>query len=295
MTHLSFGGTVIHATNHPLGTIFQHTLPCLISLDLGSLILCDDPDWSRQSLTRFLRNNPTIQHLSLGKERPIRNIFFDLDPPSLSPGFLPDLRSFEGFPENMGVMAGAQVQCLDRLQSLALVSTEDQLQDMESMFLALSGRIFPSVQRLHVELYSELSHRMHSNVTFLSHINCMQFGFGNLCPNATEIFAKLPPTYGVSRLFYCCGVHVLHCIFTGSQDTLGRLFASYKNLERLSIPLLCLSLNMSANQTEFFGPIAQQCPKLQFVNARKPGLQNEDIVFSLCRDDGGNLVGVSGA
>lgn len=292
MTHLSFGGTVVHGTNHPVSAIFQYTFPGLISLDLGSLTVCDEPDWSRQSVTQFLLNNPGIQHLSLGKERPLRNIFFDLHPPSLSPGFLPHLRSFEGFPKNMVVMAGAQVKCLDQLQSLALVSTEGE-EDMEAMFSAFPGRILPSVRRLHVELYSgELSHRMPSNVNFMSHINWM-LGFGGLCPNATEVFAKLPPVCGVSRWFFCCAVHVPYGIFIESQEMLRRLFVSFKSLESLSIPLLSLSLNMSANQIEFFGPIAQQCPRLQFVKARKPGLQKGNIVFSFCRNDVGNLVEVS--
>jgi hypothetical protein len=192
VTHLSFGGTVIHTENHVLQSIFEYQFPSLLSVELGSLGICHDLPWSHRSLTQFLNRNGTIQHLSLGKEKLVdQDTFFQLHEHLLmvSPNFLPKLMSFEGFPENMVVMARAHVQCLDRLHFLALVSSDDDAHDIQGMFEALLEQGLPSIRQLSVELCCAPNGHAHSDVTFLSHVHCMEV-FAKLCPNATEVFAK---------------------------------------------------------------------------------------------------------
>ena len=107
----------------------------------------------------------------------------------LAPNFLPKLMTFEGFPENIVVMARAQVQCLDRLHFLALVSSANDARDIQGMCEALSERGLPSIRQLSVELRCAPHAHTHSDVTFLSHVHCMEV-FAKICPNVTEVFAK---------------------------------------------------------------------------------------------------------
>ncbi len=184
---------MIHTINHSLQSIFEYHFPSLLSVELGSLSICHDLPWSYRSLTQFLNRNTTIQHLSLGKEKLVnRDTFFQLHEHLLrvSPNFLPNLMSFEGFPENIAVMARAHVQCLDRLHFLALVSSDDDAHDIQSMCEALLERGLPSIRQLSVGICcAPTNGHTHPNVTFLSHIHCME-AFSKLCPNATEVFAK---------------------------------------------------------------------------------------------------------
>jgi len=200
ITHISLSGSVVHDPGNSLSSLLSadNRFFGLVSVELGSLAGCLNLPWSSQALTQFLNVNPTIQHLSLGTQKPNPDISFQLHSPSLSGGFLPDLRSFEGFPEHLTLMAQANVQSLNQLESLALVSTEEDLEDMRRMLEALTLQSFPSVKYLHVELYpAELNFHAPFNVTFLVHGGVM-LGLGRLFPEVVNIYAKLPPINGVS-------------------------------------------------------------------------------------------------
>ncbi|CAA7263456.1 unnamed protein product [Cyclocybe aegerita] len=274
LTHIAWTGSISHQSDGQYDRLLNYTFNHLISLELGSLASSDNISSLNEKVTLFIKRHPLIQHLSMGKEKSSPT-FFQLDARHLDNTVLPNLRSFEGFPEHLVALFQADIASLVDLHTLSVFSNTENLSDVQGMFDVLHGQQYPQVTRLQVDLYLQaLNHQFESHVTFLPQRNLM-IAFADLCPNAIYISARLPP---------------LH------RDPLCSMFKSFASVETISFPHLSLSVHMPATveeQKQFFSPLAERCRNLRQIIRRRPEYtQLPDSVYTLRRSSLGELVRV---
>ncbi|KAF8965733.1 hypothetical protein BDZ97DRAFT_1918020 [Flammula alnicola] len=268
LTHISFTGRIVHRTGKPYDDFLMLRFPNLLSLALGSLIHTNSEERTNIAITEFILAHPLIEHLSLGREKPTY-MFFQLRPNLLQPDSLPCLKSFEGFPENVTVMASRKVRSLFKITSLSLRScTQSTFEDVTAMFEAVktadnTPMKFEFVKHLRFEFDVPLSHRMRSHVTPIGHRSLMD-EFSEICPIVSTWYGRLLPMYA---------------------EEFKEMFEMYENLETISLPKPSLFIRMGTSPMEYFLPLSRRCCKLKRVIARKPPYTElEDCVFMLTRD-----------
>ena len=213
LTHISFNGYL---------SLLEHTscyynfldlrFPLLTSLELGSLFNTTSQERSNTAITQFIIAHPNIHHLSLGKFR-IGTTSFQFDGSLLVEDSLPNLRSFEGFPMNITLLARSNVRCLLELTTLSLSSDlndsslEEMLETVKTRLGSGSGH-FPCVQNLRFEFHTDLSHRMETNASDLGHRRWVD-GFSEICPAVINWYGRLGP---VNRV-----ISISQVLFLGSQ------------------------------------------------------------------------------
>ena len=199
LTHISFNGhlSLLEHTSYYIFLDLQ--FPLLISLELGSLFNTTSQERSNTAITRFIIAHPNIRHLSLGKFRMGTNSF-QFDGSLLEEDSLPNLRSFEGFPMNITLLARSNVRCLPELTTLSLSS---DLNDLEEMFETVKTRLgsgsghFPCVRNLRFEFHTDLSHQMETHISNLAHRRWVD-GFSEICPAVINWYGRLGPVNQVS-------------------------------------------------------------------------------------------------
>ena len=204
LTHISFNGHL---------SLLEHTscyydfldlqFPLLTSLELGSLFNTSSQERSDTAITQFIIAHPNIHHLSLGKFR-IGTTSFQFDESLLVEDSLPNLRSFEGFPINITLLARSNVRCLPELTTLSLSSDLNDF-SLAEMFETVKTNLgsgsgsghFPCVQNLRFEFHTDLSHQMETHISDLSHRRCVD-GFSEICPAVINWYGRLGPVNRVS-------------------------------------------------------------------------------------------------
>ena len=205
LTHISFNGclSLLEDTS-----CYYHFLrlrfPLLTSLELGSLFNTTSQEQSDTAITRFIIAHPNVHHLSLGKFR-IGTTTFQFDENLLAQDSLPNLRSFEGFPTNITLLARSNVRCLLELTTLSLSSDLDD-SSLEEMLEAVKTTLgsgsgyFPCVRNLRFEFHTDLSHRMETHVSDLAHRRWVD-GFSEICPAVINWYGRLGPVNRVGSIF----------------------------------------------------------------------------------------------
>ena len=203
LTHISFNGHLsLPEHNISYYNFLVLEFPLLTSLELGSLFDTTSQERSDAAITRFIIAHPNIDHLSLGKSQ-IGTTSFQFDGSLLEEGSLPNLRSFEGFPKNITLLARSNVRCLLELTALSLFSdlNDPSLAEMFETVKALgsgSGH-FPCVQNLRFEFHTDLSHRMQTHISDLAHRRWVD-GFSEICPAVINWYGRLGSVNRVSLI-----------------------------------------------------------------------------------------------
>jgi hypothetical protein len=202
LTHISFNGHLsLLEHNSCYYEFLDLRFPLLTSLELGSLFDTTSQEQSDTAITQFIIAHPNIHHLSLGKVR-IGITSFQFDGTLLAEDSLPNLRSFEGFPMNITLLARSNVRCLPELTTLSLSSDLDD-SSLEEMFETVKTRLgpgsghFPCVQNLRFEFHTDLSHRMATHISDLVHRRWVD-GFSEICPAVINWYGRLGPVNRVS-------------------------------------------------------------------------------------------------
>ncbi|KAF9531279.1 hypothetical protein CPB83DRAFT_849687, partial [Crepidotus variabilis] len=247
LTRLSFDDDITFFTGECLDQLFQSDpqFPALSHLEFGSLIECTEPQQLRWSLTQFLRREPSVKHLSLGRQRRSRELTFQFDLTLIPPDFLPNLQSFEGFPESFSSLLQANITTLQQLEKLTLVSGEDDWSDLSEMLDAAGDSTLPALRRLRVRLMTYNRHES-PNGTYPKHRRCMH-EFANFCPNVQELDVELPPA-------------------PLDENTLPEFFRKFRFLRLIVLPEQALELDSTGT---YFGPLIAQCLQLRQVRARR--------------------------
>ena len=204
LTHISFNGHLSLLEDTSCYYDFLDLqFPLLTSLELGSLFNTTSQERTDTAITQFIIAHPNIHHLSLGKFR-IGSTSFQFDENLLVEDSLPNLRSFEGFPMNITLLAQSNVRCLLELTTLSLSSDSNDL-SLKEMFDTVKTRLgsgtghFPCVQNLRFEFHTELSHRMETDVSNLDHRRWVD-GFSEICPAVINWYGRLGPVNRVSSI-----------------------------------------------------------------------------------------------
>ena len=205
LTHISFNGHLSLLEDTSCYYDFLDLeFPLLTSLELGSLFSTSSQERSDTAITQFIIAHPNLHHLSLGKFR-IGTTSFQFDGSLLVEDSLPNLRSFEGFPMNITLLARSNVRCLPKLTTLSLSSdlTDPSLAEMfetvKTRLVSGSGH-FPCVQNLRFEFHTDLSHYMKTNIYDLGHRRWVD-EFSEICPAVINWYGRLGPVNRVSYKF----------------------------------------------------------------------------------------------
>ena len=206
LTHISFNGYL--SLLEPTSCYYKFLelrFPLLTSLELGSLFHTTSQDLSDTAITQFIIAHPNLSHLSLGKFC-IGTTTFQFDGTLLSQDSFPNLRSFEGFPTNINLLAQRNVRCLLELTTLSLssdlndISLEDMFETVKTRLGGSGSGYFPCVQNLRFEFHTDLSHRMETHVSDLAHRKWVD-GFSEICPAVINWYGRLGPVNRVSLNF----------------------------------------------------------------------------------------------
>lgn len=213
LTSISFAGTIFHSHGKPYDHFLQMDFPSLHTLALGSLQNTVSETSTNTAITRFILRHPTIEHLSLGKRRPTYLLFFQFIEAELKSDSLPSLKSFEGFPENVTLLARRGVRSFFRITELS-ISCRDEESDqllqtsLDEMFLAVTGagtpRKFVNVVSLHYELFATYSHRKMDLKPISKPILRSVDQIMHLCPEVKRLYARLPPMSAVGISIWNC-------------------------------------------------------------------------------------------
>ncbi|KJA21343.1 hypothetical protein HYPSUDRAFT_42211 [Hypholoma sublateritium FD-334 SS-4] len=276
LTNISFEGMVIHKTGQPYDFFLQHHFPNLLSLQLGSLIQTNIPLRTNTLITQFILRHNGIQHLSLGRQRS-NDMFFQFDETLLALDSLSCLQSFEGFPENVAVLARREVASLYQITALSIfcqTALEDPLTEIWRMFEIVKTQNTPKkhlkVQHIRLHFDVHFTHRMPSNSTQLTHLRLMD-AFADMCPLVTTLHGRLLPM---------------------GADAFQKMFQMYEHLTVISLPIQSFLL-LPHTPLKFFEPVAATCRKLRCVVARKPPYTDlKYTIHTLVRGDQGVLVAV---
>jgi len=200
LTHISFTGYLSLLGPTCYYKFLDLRFPLLTFLELGSLFNTTSQGRSNTAITRFIIDHPHINHLSLGKFRR-GTTSFQFDQNFLSGDSLPNLRSFEGFPMNITLLAHCNVRCLPELTTLSLFSDPDDLPTMfEAVKSSLACGQLPCVRNLRFEFHTDLSHLMETHVSDLAHRRWAD-GFSEICPAVIHWYGTLGPVNRVSCTF----------------------------------------------------------------------------------------------
>lgn len=204
------------------------------------------------SVTRFVVEHNTIEHLSLSKTVPRNGLFFHLDGPLIAIDILPNLRNFEGCPATLTILARRGVLSLFSLTSLSLFACEENLDDISAMVGAIKSspaKVLASVGDLRVEFLSveippvvvnppfmeEGVHVMSSNATSMREMRCLD-EIAGLCPNVVNYSGTFPAmcAVSVSSLQYLIATVLLtncnQCTRPFSNQLLGCIVTSKRYL-----------------------------------------------------------------
>ena len=206
LTHISFTGHLSLFQPTCYYDFLDLTFPLLTSLELGSLFNTPSHEQSDTAITQFIIAHPSIHHLSLGKFA-IGPTSFQFDRNLLGEDCLPNLRSFEGFPQNITLLVQCRVRSLVELTTLSLFSDSDlDNLPLETMFETVKTRVqvgpigcghFPYVRNLRFEFHTDLSHRMESDRSVLAHRRWVD-KFSEICPSVVHWYGRLGPVNPVS-------------------------------------------------------------------------------------------------
>ena len=220
LTHITFTGPVFHFIGSSFETFINLRFPNLKSLELGTLAINSGSvpyAATTASVTRFIVEHNTIEHLSLSKRVPRNGLFFHLDGPLITVDILPNLRSFEGCPATLTVLARRGVLSVFYLTSLSLFACEENLNDISAMVGAIKSspaKVFALVEDLRVEFLSgaispivvnppfmeEGVHVMSANGTSMRERRCLD-EIAGLCPNVVNYSGTFPAMCAVSVSF----------------------------------------------------------------------------------------------
>ena len=226
LTHISFIGHLSLSEHTCYYDFLDLRFPLLTSLQLGSLFNTTSQERSDTAITRFIIAHPRISHLSLGKFCMDSNTPFQFDGSRLTEGSLPNLRSFEGFPMNITLLAQSNVRSLHKLTTLSLFLNlgDSSLNEMfEAVRLEYSS--FPLVQTLRFEFPTPLSHySMETNTSDLRHRKWVD-GFSEICPTVVNWYGTLGPvnqvcskSHALLCFFLCFGARSICFFFSGSYS-----------------------------------------------------------------------------
>ncbi|KAH9474364.1 hypothetical protein JR316_0012822 [Psilocybe cubensis] len=287
ITHISFVGEIRGEIYSSLHTF---RFPCLRSLELGTLAHAENPAQVNTQITRFILDHPQITHLSLGKTRPLvennvtnaHDLFLQFDGNHLLRDSLPLLRSFEGFLENITLLASHNVQSIFTLASLSIycpykdTTLSERLKQMVRAIMHADttprDQKFPFVRKLRLEFFTELHSMMEQDTTSLIHRECMD-QFAELCPGVTSWYGRLPPM---------------------TSTHLGIMFGIPQYVETISLPWSTISIRKESEILEYFKAIAARCKHLKTVIARKSeDTTGNNLIYVLHRDRYGALSSVT--
>jgi hypothetical protein len=201
LTHISFIGHLSLLDTSCYYNFLDLRFPLLTSLELGSLFNTTSQERSDTAITQFIIAHPNLHHLSLGKFR-IGTSSFQFDGSLLEEGSLPKLRSFEGYPMNITLLARSNVRSLPELTTLSLssdlndASLEEMVETVKTRLGPGSGH-FPYVQNLRFEFHTDLSHRMDTHASDLAHLRCVD-KFSEICPAVINWYGRLGSVNQVS-------------------------------------------------------------------------------------------------
>ena len=200
LTHISFNGHLSLEDTSCYYEFLDLHFPLLTSLELGSLFNTTSQERSDTSITQFIIAHPNIHHLSLGKFR-TGTTSFQFDGSLLVEDSLPNLRSFEGFPMNIALLAQSNVRFLLELTTLSLSSdlNDSSLEEMFEIVKGSGSGLFPCVQNLRFEFHTELSHRMETHVDDLAHRRWID-KFSEICPAVINWYGRLGSVDRVSTI-----------------------------------------------------------------------------------------------
>ncbi|KAF8153424.1 hypothetical protein B0H34DRAFT_800626 [Crassisporium funariophilum] len=273
ITHISFisKGFAFHE-GEPFDEFLNIRFPHLESLELGSLSTSVNVVYSNNRVTQFIVAHPLIHHLSLGRQKGW--MFFQFDPALLDHGSLPALRSLEGFPENIAILARSNVLSLNDLTSLSVLSSSGDFLDLPPMVQAVKEIGYPPlphVKKLRFEFNCIFTHYMKTNQTSLLHRKWLD-SLCEICPNVVDFYGALPPMNAK---------HILS------------VFSSFDYIETINLPKLSF-IYMRGSEVEYFKPLANRCQTLKKVIARKPPYtEMKDYVYTLHRDATDSLESVT--
>ena len=244
LTHISLTGYLSLLEPTCYYEFLDLRFPLLTFLELGSLFKTTSHERSNTAITRFIVSHLHIHHLSLGKFR-IGTTSFQLDRNLLSPNSLPKLRSFEGFPTNITLLAHCNVRSLLELNTLSLfsdLSFSADIDDLLTMFETVRGRLeygqFPRVRNLRFEFYTDHSHLMKTNVSDLVHRKWID-RFSEICPAVVNWYGTLGPVNFVSSISQA-RPHVFlesQFFFGGLSRIIWQIYSVFTTIWKLSISL----------------------------------------------------------
>jgi len=208
---------VFHCLGSSFETFINLRFPNLKSLELDTLAMNSGSvpyAATTASVTRFVVEHDTIEHLSLSKRVSRNGLFFHLDGPLIAADILPNLRSFEGCPATFTILARRGVLSVFRLTSLSLFACEENLNDISAMVGEIKSspaQVLDLVVDLRVEFLSvvippivvippfmeESVHVMSSNGTSMREIRCLD-EIAGLCPNVVNYSGTFPALCAVS-------------------------------------------------------------------------------------------------
>jgi hypothetical protein len=217
LTHITFTGPVFHYLGSSFDTFLNLRFPNLKSLELGTLAAFSGSvpyATTIASVTRFIVEHNTIEHLSLSKRVPRDpdGVFFHLDGNLITADILPNLRSFEGCPAALTILARRGVTSVFSLASLSLFAFEENLNDLSAVVGTIKSspaKALTSVRNLRVEFFSiiippvmaegvqEGVHAMSSNATSMRERHCLD-DIAGVCPNVVNYSGTFPAMCAVS-------------------------------------------------------------------------------------------------
>ena len=212
---------MFHSLGSSFDTFINLRFPGLRSLELGTFARCSEsvPEAATiASVTRFVVEHNTIEHLSLSKRVPRNGLFFHLDGDPITVDILPNLRSFEGCPATLTILTRRGVASVFSLTSLSLFSFEENLNDISAVVGAIKSspaRVLTSVRNLRVNFLSVVTppvmaegvHVMSFNPTSLRETYCLD-KIAEVCPNVANYAGSLPAMCAVSLSTMTAGVSI---------------------------------------------------------------------------------------
>ncbi|KIM36227.1 hypothetical protein M413DRAFT_449282 [Hebeloma cylindrosporum] len=292
LTHITFAGAVAHYLGSAFDTFTTLRFPNLKSLELGTLATHSGSvhhDTTVTSVTSFIVQHNTIEHLSLGKRVPRNGLFFDVDEALISADTLPKLRSFEGCPATLTVFARRGVSSVFLLTALSLFACGENLDDVSAMVRAIRlspVRVLSSVRDFGIEFPSVVVpsimadgvHAMSSNAMVRHAMPSNAMLRQRACLD--EIAGVFPSVVNYSGTFPAM-----------RSILLKETFGLYPHLETISVPWYTLLVHMEpSGERDYFAPLVGSLPSLNTVVARKPRYTNfKDQVFTFVRNPAGEL------
>ena len=212
---------MFHSIDSSFDTFIKLRFSNLKSLELGTLaVLSGSVPYATTttSVTRFLVEHNTIEHLSLGKKLSRSGLFFHLDGSLITADVLPKLRSFEGCSPTITILVQSGVRSIFALTSLSLLANEnfeENLYDISAMVDTIkssSAQALTSVRDLKVKFFPIVTplrmrggiHAMSSSeVEIIRQRSCLDQMAG-VFPNVVNFAGTFPAMCAVSVSISLC-------------------------------------------------------------------------------------------